>query len=119
MMRRNLALPDASEASVQVGIKRLLSMLGVAYYDTSQPFRALITPGVPDLIAFHQGRGLFFIEVKSRTGRQSKAQQQFETLCRRSGIPYILGGTQQVIDFLQAKDSPDEGSEIQRPGNAR
>ena len=44
--------------------------------------------GFPDLTAFTPG--LVFIEVKSSTGKMSEAQKDFQELCEKAGIKYIL-----------------------------
>lgn len=99
--------PIRDEKVEQRQIKRMLDSLGIAWYDTSQPFHAAITPGVPDLICFKpliDGEGppwrLFFIEVKKRGGIQTPAQRLFEQLCLWAGIPYILGSSTEVAEFL-------------------
>lgn len=45
--------------------------------------------GFPDLVAF-VNRRLFFIEVKSKTGRQSPYQIRFQQLAEEAGLDYIL-----------------------------
>lgn len=97
-----MSLPPLSERAVQSSITKLFRQMSVPYYDTSQPFRALITPGVPDLIVFHPRHGLAFIEVKSVSGRQSKAQQRFQQQCEAAGIRYVLGGVEAVAAWLNA-----------------
>jgi hypothetical protein len=92
-----------SEKVVQTSVKRLLDLFNVAVYDTSQPFRAKITPGVPDLICFCEKRGLFFVEVKDEKGKQTPAQSAFECLANKAGIPYILGGVDEVKSFLSQR----------------
>lgn len=89
------------EKQVQESVKRLLRLYGVAIYDTSQPFRAAITPGLPDLICFCEKRGLFFVEVKGSDGKQTAVQKVFEMLSMRARIPYILGGVEEVATFLR------------------
>ena len=44
--------------------------------------------GFPDLTAFIPQ--LVFIECKSLTGRQTDEQEEFQAMCERVGIPYIL-----------------------------
>jgi hypothetical protein len=99
--------PIRPEKVEQRQIKRMLDSLGIAYYDTSQPFHAAITPGLPDLLCFKpliDGSGppwrIFFIEVKKRGESQSPAQCLFEQMCLWSGIPYVLGSTDDVARYL-------------------
>lgn len=46
-------------------------------------------PGVSDLIAIRSGK-VFFIEVKTKTGTQSKAQKEFEKNITMHGGVYLL-----------------------------
>ena len=48
-----------------------------------------IFSGFPDLAFFYKNR-FGFVEVKSKTGKQSEEQKYFEKLCNSSNIPYIL-----------------------------
>lgn len=89
-----------SEKQVQADVNDLLGKIGCRVWDTSQPMRALITPGLPDLLVFHPKRGLLFVECKAPGGKQSEAQEDFQRLCSRAGVPYIVGGVQEVLAFL-------------------
>lgn len=93
-------LPPPLEKSVQTACKKLLRLSRIAVYDTSQPFKAAITPGLPDLICFCPKRGLFFMECKRKGARQTDAQEEFQALSERAGIPYVLGGIDQLTTFL-------------------
>lgn len=109
--------PVRDEKTEQRQIKRLLDNVGIAWYDTSQPFHAAITPGLPDLVCFRPLIGLegldpprwclFFIEVKRRGEGQTPAQRLFEELCHWSGIPYVLGSTTEVAQFLDLEVAAD------------
>lgn len=97
--RRRDEAPHTNEAETQERIVQALEVLGIVVYDTSQPFRAAITPGLPDLICFCPDRGLFFVEVKKPVGRQTKAQKAFQRYAEAAGIPYVCGGDA-VTEFL-------------------
>ena len=45
--------------------------------------------GFPDLTALKDGKTLY-IEIKTRTGKQSAYQVEFEKICRAHGGTYIL-----------------------------
>lgn len=93
--------PWDDEKHAQAKIKQLLRLAGGVVFDTSQPFRALITPGVPDLIAFVPRRGLVFIECKGPLGKQSKAQRGFQAQCEAAGVPYLLADRVEIVaDWL-------------------
>ena len=90
-----------NESQVQSAVKRLYRSMGCKIYDTSQRRRADITPGIPDLIVFHPGKGLqWFHEVKVEGGRQSPAQKRFERDCIAAKSDYILGGVAAAKDHL-------------------
>lgn len=95
-----VTLDVPTEKQTQHGVKTLLDKLGVSYFDTSQPHRAMITPGVPDLICFSRRRGHFYVEVKRPGGKLSPAQEKFRDLCRETGTAYIVGGVTEVASFL-------------------
>lgn len=92
--------PRPTEKAVQHRVRAILAMMHVAVYDTSQPFAAKITPGVPDLLCFCKKRGFFVIEVKRAGGRQTEPQREFQSHCQAAGVSYVLGGTKEVADFL-------------------
>ena len=94
-------MSNSLEKHVQRAVKGLLGQMSIAVYDTSQPFAAKITPGVADLICFCPRRGLFFVECKRKGGKQSPAQQVFQRHCEDAGVPYLLGGVDEVTEFLQ------------------
>lgn len=48
-----------------------------------------LTPGVGDLVLFHQGR-LYYAEVKKPGKPQSPKQIEFQKWCARCGVPYRL-----------------------------
>lgn len=81
-------LPQPSEKQIQQGVKDTLKRFGFRVWDTSQPFRAAITPGLSDLIAM--GRGVVvFIECKSEMGRLTRAQRMFRDAVRENGGQYL------------------------------
>ena len=45
--------------------------------------------GFPDVVAFYKSR-LYFVEVKSKVGRQSEDQKKFQLLAEGAGLAYIL-----------------------------
>jgi hypothetical protein len=57
--------------------------------------------GYPDITCFFNNR-LYFIEVKSKTGRQSQEQKDFQLLCEKANIPYILAySVEDVVEGLK------------------
>ena len=45
--------------------------------------------GFPDVVAFYKNK-IYFIEVKSKVGRQSDDQKGFQKLAESAGLIYIL-----------------------------
>lgn len=56
--------------------------------------------GVPDLTAIKDGE-VYMIEVKTRMGKQSLAQLQFQIIWEQHGGRYILGGMDEVMKFIR------------------
>lgn len=82
--------PSRTEKEIQRAIKMALRMIGFQVWDTSQPFKAKITPGLPDL--FVTGRGITaWIECKSAKGKQSDAQRVFQDAVETNGGLYLIG----------------------------
>ncbi len=80
---------EPTEREIQQGVKNVLRDLGFWFVDTSQPFKAAITPGLADLIVM--GRGVIaFVECKTRTGRLSSAQMSFKAHVENNGGLYIV-----------------------------
>ena len=92
-----------SEKDEQRCVYHLLVKCGCAVYWMSQARETQQTPGVPDLMVFHPLRGFAFVEVKAEHGRLSRAQREFQHLCGEAGIEYIVGGVEEVRDWLGAK----------------
>lgn len=106
---RNPLLPSSTggflkdqrnEAEIQAAIKRLLKAVGFSFWDTSQPFRARITPGVADL--FVAGRGVTcWIEVKAGYNKQTPEQIEFQRKVEENGGRYFVARHEQdVADWI-------------------
>lgn len=79
------------ETAIRLGIKDLLRKLGWAVWDLEQNRPTRQTPGLPDLIAMHEGRRMvLFIECKTPKGRLSPAQEEFRRIASRSGATYLV-----------------------------
>lgn len=69
------------ERAIQTAIMRLLTAHGFQVWSTSQGYRkerggTRVTPGMPDLYAFHRGLALW-VEVKAPGGTLRPAQEAF------------------------------------------
>lgn len=91
-----------TEKQIQAACKKLLKQMGFAVWDTSQPFRARITPGIADL--FVAGRGYnAWIECKAGYNKQSKEQEEFQREVEAHGGMYVLARSEQdVADWINA-----------------
>lgn len=94
---------------------QLLRQLELPVYRLSQARASQQTPGLPDLIAFTRGRPvqttvgtvqwfpqMACIETKVPGGRQSRAQIEFQQLCRTvAGVQYlVITDPQHLADWL-------------------
>ena len=92
-----------SERVVQASVVKLYKSLRCIVFDTSQPHRALITPGVPDLLIFAPRVGRFwFHEVKAADGKPTVEQAAFEELCGSCGVGHVIGGVDAAKNHLRA-----------------
>lgn len=103
------ARPQPTEKAIQAGIVRILRQLGASVYDTSQPHRALITAGLPDLLVFHRGR-FAFVEVKRPGGRLTPAQVAFQAEARRAGLEALVWtAAEEAVEWARAPERPPPG----------
>ena len=93
------------EGQIQLSIIRYCKLKGYAIGKTKTMgvkrgkrycFDPYVFRGFPDLTCFTPE--LVFIEVKSKTGKQSEAQKEFEYLCQNSGIKYILARSVEDVE---------------------
>ncbi|HEY0140391.1 MAG TPA: hypothetical protein VGF48_05810 [Thermoanaerobaculia bacterium] len=72
-------------------------------------YRPVATPGLPDIVVVLGGRHVG-IEVKSRRGIQSPAQQEFERKLRAAGGVYILARSVEDVERAIGSLIPHDGS---------
>lgn len=91
-----------TEKQIQSACKKLLKAMGFAVWDTSQPFRAQITPGIADL--FVAGRGYnAWIECKAGYNKQTPEQKEFQREVTEHGGIYVLAYSEQdVADWINS-----------------
>jgi hypothetical protein len=94
--------PPPLEKDVQQAIKVMYATVGCSVYNLSQPRKTMQTPGLPDLLIFHEGKRAFWLhEVKRPGGQLRPAQVVFQKLCEWCGIAYLVGGTEAAIEHLE------------------
>lgn len=99
MSRRRMRRPR--EKAVQYDVKNLYQQIGGLVWDTSQPFAAKITPGVPDLfVALPRCNVAFFHEVKSARGKLSLPQQRFAETAMACDLRVVVGGVPEAVEWL-------------------
>lgn len=89
------------ERQEQARCVKLLRTIGFTVWDLSQYRRANQTPGLPDLMAKHEGRGFAFtLECKGQEGRVSPAQKEYARLAERCGERHLIGGYETLMTYL-------------------
>ena len=72
---------------------------------TAQLITTGLFPGVGDLIVWWNtpdGVRIGYLEVKTKTGRQSDRQKHFQDMCEEHGIPYhLVRSLDDVIYYMQ------------------
>lgn len=86
-----------TEIEIQNAIRVALSEIGVVrrnnvgtFYTQDGRAVAVGIPGEADLTLFQNGGKTVFIEVKTRTGRQSAKQKRFQKRFEQMGYEYII-----------------------------
>lgn len=96
-------VPDhRSEKEIQHAIRTALELSGFRCWDTSQPFAAAITPGLPDLVFI--GHGIVgFCEVKGPKGKATPAQAEFiELVGENGGIALLWRDETEAIEWIRS-----------------
>lgn len=85
---------------------RLMHSLGFSVIRLSQTRATQQTPGIPDRRYYHPELGeAFWWEAKrSKGGRQSPAQREFQRLCEATGDVYVLGDFEALVDYCVSRD---------------
>lgn len=86
-----------AETEIQNDIRVALSELGIVRRNNVgtfiTPYGAPIAIGLPgesDLTLFGAGGKTVFIEIKTKSGRQSKQQKRFQAAVERLGYDYVI-----------------------------
>ena len=95
-----------TEAQIQQAIKNLLKQFSFAVWDTSQPFKARITPGLADLFVAGRGYNLW-VEVKAGYNKQTPEQIEFQREVEANGGMYLLAYSEMdVATWLNTHPAP-------------
>ena len=80
---------------------RMVRALGFTVIRLSQKRASKVTAGVPDRYYLHPRRKLaLWWEAKASTGRARPEQLQFQQLCHDTGVHHVLGGLEQLREWL-------------------
>ena len=82
-----MSKPKVTEADIRRQVRDYLRIRGWFVFHILQGLGCY--PGVTDLIAVRDGR-IVFIELKTKTGKQSDYQKQFQSDLEAAGGEYIL-----------------------------
>lgn len=82
-----MSKPKVTEADIRRQVRDYLRIRGWFVFHILQGLGCY--PGVTDLIAVRDGR-IVFIELKTKTGKQSDYQKQFQSDLEAHGGEYIL-----------------------------
>ncbi len=98
-----------AETEIQNDIRVALSELGIVRRNNVgtfiTPYGAPIAIGLPgesDLTLFGAGGKTVFIEIKTKSGRQSKQQKRFQAAVERLGFEYkIMRSVEDAEEFIK------------------
>lgn len=103
-------LRKAPEKRIQWKSVKLLRDLGFFVVSTSQPQRAMMTAGIPDLFCAHRRFGQFWVEVKNPTRRNHARggltidQLQWHMAAKECGVEVItVYDESDLLPLLKAK----------------
>jgi len=88
------------ETLIKKQINGFLNALGVFHFPIMQGMGSY--KGISDIIAIKDGM-VYFVEVKSKTGKQSEYQKQFQSDIERMGGNYILARGIEDLKFLDKR----------------
>ena len=92
------------EKHIQREIIRFLCALGCTVNDMSQPRATMLPIGLPDLYVQHPTLGVFWVEVKSPTGRVRPSQAEWHEREREAGgTVYVARSAADLIEPLQQR----------------
>lgn len=92
------------EKVIEKQVKGIYLQFGCSVYKFSQPRPSMQTPGIPDLLVFHEPSKTFFfheVKVKERSYGQTVHQRLFQHRLELCGGTYILGGVPEALDALR------------------
>ena len=102
------------EKEIQADIVKLLETVGAAVYKIGTKRKkddhqgTMQTPGIPDLVSFVPVPNArysvqLWIEVKRPAGSKTWAQRDFRLRALEAGCEHVVGGVDEVLDWLKAR----------------
>lgn len=106
-----------SETQIQNAIRAALSEIGIVRRNNVgtylTPYGKPIVigiPGEPDLTLFTKTGETIFIEIKTPTGRQSKAQKHFEEYIKNLGYEYyVVRSVEDALKIVEGRRKSEKG----------
>jgi len=90
---------SVSEHDLTVAIRQLLKIYGIFHWKVHQSLGC--TPGVPDILGIYKGK-MLGIEVKTKNGKVSPAQQGFiDAINREGGLVFVARSVDDVMEKLE------------------
>lgn len=96
------SLPRATEKQEMALADKAAKLLGFVVVNFSQARASKQTPGIPDRLYLHEGRGAaFWFECKREGGRVSVAQRRLHEALGRAGHTVCVGTSELAIRELE------------------
>lgn len=113
-------MPDRSEIAIQTLLRSrariqcpAVALVAVpnaakrSQWAAQRAKREGLATGFPDLLAIGPGGRVAFIEIKTRTGRLTECQQEWQDRLSEMGFPVTVArDPDEALEFLRANDFP-------------
>lgn len=89
------------EREIQADVVKVYRAIGCKIWSHSEPRRAKLTAGYPDLTVMHPGRRLtWYHETKTPAGSLRPAQLEFLATAASCGVAVVVGGVRAAEEHL-------------------
>jgi len=90
---------EITERDVKSQTKSYLDLKGIDHFHILQGLGCY--PGIPDRIMLYQGK-TWMLEIKKPKGKLSPKQIDFQAMCERNGVPYVV--VRSIEDLMEVID---------------